>query len=169
MGLLPSDGVVPISSSQDTVGPMTTTVSLAAHTMDALVPGRSDSYASSLSQDALQSVRVGVLPTRSKTRFLRSRALQRSTQRSGRARGHIGRYPRHPGLGRIQRLEWSLLLREFKQEINRYLASTPEEVMSRTLTEIIAFNQTNSEQAMPHLCKRFLSCLKQHQIQMNQI
>ena len=40
---------------------MTTTVSLAAHTMDALVPDRSDSYASSLSQDALQSVRVGVL------------------------------------------------------------------------------------------------------------
>ena len=51
---------VPISSSQDTVGPMTTTVSLAAHTMDALVPGQADSYASSLSQDALQDVRVGV-------------------------------------------------------------------------------------------------------------
>ena len=58
-----------------------------------------------------------------------------------------------PGLGRIQRLEWSLLLREFKQEINRYLASTPREVKLRTLTEVMAFNLTNSEQMMPHFAQ----------------
>ena len=61
VGLLPAEGVVPISSSQDTVGPMTTTVLLAAHTMDAMVLNRADTYASSLSRDALQDLRVGVL------------------------------------------------------------------------------------------------------------
>ena len=50
-------------------------------------------------------------------------------------------------------LEWSLLLREFKIEINRYLASTPREVESRTLTEIMAFNVINSEQVMPHFAQ----------------
>ena len=39
VGLLSADGVVPLSKSQDTVGPMTATVKLAALTMDAL--GRS--------------------------------------------------------------------------------------------------------------------------------
>lgn len=154
VGLLPSDGVVPISSSQDTVGPMTTTVSLAAHTMDALVPGRSDSYASSLSQDALQSVRVGVLRQHDPKPDSSEAELYKEALNVLKEQGAIlVDIPDIPGLGRIQRLEWSLLLREFKREINRYLASTPEEVMSRTLTEIIAFNQTNSEQAMPHFAQ----------------
>ena len=55
-----------------------------------------------------------------------------------------------PGLGRIQRLEWNLLLREFKREINLYLDSTPPEVESRSLAEVMAFNRTNAEKVMPH-------------------
>ena len=116
MGLLPSDGVVPISSSQDTVGPMTTTVSLAAHTMDALVPGRSDSYASSLSQDALQSVRVGVLRQHDPKPDSSEAELYKEALNVLEEQGAIlVDIPDIPGLGRIQRLEWSLLLREFKQ------------------------------------------------------
>ena len=131
---------------------MTTTVSLAAHTMDALVPGQADSYASSLSRDALQDVRVGVLRQHDPKPDSSEAELYQQALNVLKEQGAIlVDIQDIPGLGRIQRLEWSLLLREFKQEINRYLANTPQEVTSRTLTEVIAFNQSNSEQAMPHL------------------
>lgn len=151
VGLLPSEGVVPISSSQDTVGPMTTTVSLAAHTMDALVLNRNDSYASSLSRDALQNVRVGVLRQHDPTpNSSEAKLYQRALKLLKEQGAVLVDIEDIPGLGRIQRLEWSLLLREFRREINRYLANTPREVESRTLTEVMAFNVANTEQVMPH-------------------
>lgn len=151
VGLLPAEGVVPISSSQDTVGPMTTTVLLAAHTMDAMVLNRADTYASSLSRDALQDLRVGVLrqhdpqPNSSEAKIYQ-RALE-ILEEQGAILVDIEDIP---GLGRIRRLEWNLLLREFKREINLYLDSTPPEVESRSLAEVMAFNRTNAEKVMPH-------------------
>ena len=151
VGLLPSEGVVPISSSQDTVGPMTTTVSLAAHTMDALVTDRTDTYASSLSRDALQNVRVGVLRQHDpKTNSSEDEIYQQALKVLEEQGAILVDIQDIPGLGRIQRLEWSLLLREFKREINRYLSSTPLEVQSRTLSEVMAFNLNNTERVMPH-------------------
>ena len=151
VGLLPSEGVVPISNSQDTVGPMTATVSLAAHTMDAMVLNRADTYASSLSRDALRDLRVGVLRQHDpKPNSSEAKIYQRALEVLEEQGAVLVDIEDIPGLGRIQRLEWSLLLREFKQEVNRYLESTPQEVESRTLSEVIAFNRTNAEKVMPH-------------------
>lgn len=162
VGLLPSEGVVPISNSQDTVGPMTDTVSLAAHTMDAMVPNRADTYASSLSRDALRDLRVGILRQHDpKPDSSEAKIYQRALEMLEEQGAVLVDIEEIPGLGRIQRLEWSLLLREFKREINRYLDSTPQEVVSRTLAEVMAFNRTNAEKVMPHFAQEIFELSEQ--------
>ncbi len=162
VGLLPSEGVVPISSSQDTVGPMTATVSLAAHTMDAMVPNRADTYASSLSRDALRDLRVGILRQHDpKPDSSEAKIYQRALEMLEEQGAVLVDIEEIPGLGRIQRLEWSLLLREFKRGINRYLDSTPQEVVSRTLAEVMAFNRTNAEKVMPHFAQEIFELSEQ--------
>lgn len=162
VGLLPSEGVVPISNSQDTVGPMTATVSLAAHTMDAMVPNRADTYASSLSRDALRDLRVGILRQHDpKPDSSEAKIYQRALEMLEEQGAVLVDIEEIPGLGRIQRLEWSLLLREFKREINRYLDSTPQEVVSRTLAEVMAFNRTNAEKVMPHFAQEIFELSEQ--------
>ena len=151
VGLLPTEGVVPISKNQDTVGPMTTSVTLAAHTMDALVPNQTNSYASGLSRDALKNVRIGVLRHHDpEPKSPEADLYQRSLSLLEEQGAILVDIEEIPGLGRIQRLEWTLLLREFKREINLYLASTPKEVKSRTLSDVMAFNVANTELVMPH-------------------
>ena len=151
VGLLPTEGVVPISKSQDTVGPMTTSVTLAAHTMDALVPNQTGSYASGLSRDALQKLRIGVLRHHDpEPNSPEADLYQRSLDLLKEQGAVLVNIEEIPGLGRIQRLEWTLLLREFKREINLYLASTPSEVKSRTLSDVMAFNVANKELVMPY-------------------
>ncbi|MAV55668.1 MAG: amidase [Phycisphaerae bacterium] len=151
VGLLATDGVVPISKSQDTVGPMTTTVKLAALTMDALVPNRTESYASALDRNSLQGIRIGVLRNHdpipdSAEAILYEESLAVLVD-CGAVLIDIQEIP---GLGRIQRLEWSLLLREFKREINTYLDKTPASVSTRTLAQVMEFNTKNAEVVMPH-------------------
>lgn len=55
LGLVPTDGVVPISSSQDVVGPIAASVSIAAAVLEVLA-----GIAVPLSRDALRGARIGV-------------------------------------------------------------------------------------------------------------
>src|SRR5690606_32769447 len=62
VGVVSQEHIVPISSSQDTAGPMTKTVMGAAMIMNAIATGGPDvDYTAGLQRDALKGVRVGVL------------------------------------------------------------------------------------------------------------
>lgn len=73
-GLLSRDGIIPLSETEDTAGPMTRTVTDAAVTMDAMVgydpadpwtartrDNAPDSYVRCLKEDGLEGARIGVL------------------------------------------------------------------------------------------------------------
>ena len=147
VGLVAQDYIVPISSSQDTAGPMTKSVKGAAMMMNAMATGEAATdYVTGLDAGSLSGQRIGVL------RF----AQGSSADIQGRfnealeileAQGAI--------LVEIEAFEpdaenfWgnglSVLQYEFKHTLNEYLASTPDTVTTRTLAELIAFNEANAE------------------------
>ncbi len=147
VGLIPQVGIIPISPSQDTAGPMEKTVRGAAMLLDAMIPGE-DTFSASLSPDALKGVRVGVL-----------RAAQ------GTNPDIISRFDTALGVLKAQGAElveikefdppaefWSasllVLEYEFKASLNAYLAGAPSAVAARSLSDIIAFNKANAAEEL---------------------
>jgi amidase len=53
------------------------------------------------------------------------------------------------GRGEIGAESYKVLLSEFKADLNAYLASTPPTVRTRTLADLIAFNNANAATEMP--------------------
>lgn len=147
VGLVPQQYIVPISSSQDTAGPMTKTVRGAAMMLDAMASGpMKTDYTVGLSDDALQGVRVGVL------RFAignngdiaeRFEAALNAMEAAGAILVDIDEQPQRPD--NFFPDSSAVMNYEFKATLNDYLASTPDSVSTRTLTDVISFNQQNAE------------------------
>lgn len=148
VGVLPQEGIVPISASQDTAGPMTKTVSGAALMMDAMT-GEAI-YASGLDDQSLQGVRVGVLRfaegSNADIQALFDRALS-DLENAGAVLVEIESFS--PDAENFWGDSLSVLQYEFKDGLNAYLATTPEAVSTRTLADVIAFNaKSEAEMAL---------------------
>ena len=142
VGLIAGAGIVPISHSQDTAGPMTVGVEDAAMLLDAMAdPKRAGpaNYRGSLKIDALKGVRLGV------ARFIQGysppteqafNAALAVLKAQGAELVMIEKFDLAP----IRELQLPILLTEFKADLNAYLATTPATVKSRTLADLIAFN-----------------------------
>lgn len=164
VGLVSRTHVVPISATQDTAGPMARTVADAVVLLQALIgPDPADAataiaaeaatwdLTAHLETDGLEGKRVGVL--RSATGYhegvdaLFERALD-----DLRAAGatvvaedlHI--YPTPA----FSQASYDVLLYEFKEGLDRYLASLPDaRLSSMTLLSLIAFNSEHADREMP--------------------
>jgi amidase len=60
-----------------------------------------------------------------------------------------------PGLRGIGGHEFRILLTELKADMNAYLATTPPAVTTRTLADVIAFNEAHAAEEMPHFAQEF--------------
>jgi amidase len=159
VGLVSRTHVVPISHSQDTPGPMTRTVREAALVLSAMAgsdpadaqtaeaDGRRGDYAAQLSADSLRGKRIGVMRFASgfgtDERFEEALATLRA---QGATLVEIEKFERKPEMGQG---EFTVLLTELKADLNAYLATTPPAVTTRTLADVIAFNQANADREMP--------------------
>jgi amidase len=147
VGLVPQQYIVPISSSQDTAGPMTKTVRGAAMMLNAMASGpMKTDYVSGLSDNALRGVRVGVLRysvgNNGDIVNLFDLALQEMAA-AGAVLVEIEEAPPRPdGFGRDSS---AVLNYEFKATLNDYLASTPRSVATRSLSDVIAFNREQAD------------------------
>ncbi len=155
VGLVSRTHIVPIAHSQDTAGPITTTVEDAAIVLTAIAGSdpldpatveadvRRVDYRAALDANSLQGARLGVM------RFLISNYSAEAQAEFERALGNL----RAAGAEIVEITEppadfrqiggWELtvLLTELKHDLNLYLASTdPEQVRTRTLADVIAFN-----------------------------
>jgi amidase len=147
VGLIPQDGIVPISPSQDTAGPMERTVLGAAFLLDAMVPGETQ-FTTQLSTDALKGVRVGVLRTAQGSNpdiIARFEAALEVIQGQGAELVEIPQYDVSPEFWPASLL---VLEYEFKASLNAYLAAAPPAVTTRTLAEVIAFNKDHAAEEL---------------------
>lgn len=151
VGLLSGEGIVPVSASQDTAGPMTRNVKLAARTLGGMVGAKAADYEAALDADALREVRLGVLlPLSGQYGDSVSATFSAALRTLEGAGATLVEIREIPDLKRLGQLEWALLLREFKRDLNAYLATTPSGVKTRTLADLIAFNKMHAEEVMPH-------------------
>lgn len=143
VGLVSGEGIVPISHSQDTAGPMTANVKDAAMLLDAMIDAKraaATNYAGALKPTALKGVRLGV------ARFIQgySPATLKTFNEALevlKARGaelvEIEEFDLNP----IRDLQLPILLTELKADLNAYLSTAPAAVTTRTLADVIAFNR----------------------------
>jgi amidase len=162
VGLISRTHIVPISHSQDTAGPMTRGVRDAALLLavmagsDPADPATAPAdlhktdYLAGLKPDALRGVRVGVLRFAAgfhpETDLVFNKALA-TLEAAGATLVEIEKFPHEQNIGKLENL---ILLNELKADLNAYLATTaPDQVPSRTLADLIAFNNQHAEAEMP--------------------
>ncbi len=147
VGIIAQEGIVPISPSQDTAGPMTKTVRGAALMMNVMAPGGAD-YVGGLSPDALRGVRVGVLRAAQGSNpdiIAHFDAALDVMKEQGAELVEITEFAPPPEFWPASLL---VLQYEFKYSLNSYLAAAPPAVTTRTLADVIAFNTAHADKEL---------------------
>ena len=163
VGLISRAGIVPISHTQDTAGPMARTVADAAELLGALtgtdpldaathasagqIP---NSYGEFLDADALRGARIGLL----REYWGRHSAIDRILDDGAAAMRDRGAelidVAALPGVQETNRPGFELMLYEFKAGLNAYLSQLSADARVRTLADVIRFNQQHSTDEMPY-------------------
>lgn len=132
VGTVPGAGIVPISSAQDTAGPMTRSVADAALLLAVLT----GSAAPDLSRASLRGARLG-LWTPDGLDDATAAVLRNAVTALGDAGASV--VPVSLDAAALEADEWPALLAEFHAEIDAYLANAPGAAV-RNLAELIEFN-----------------------------
>jgi len=156
IGLISRCGVIPISHTQDTVGPITRCVNDAAILMNYLVkpdiddpvtltnPNESLNYLNYLDRDGLKGVRLGICRKKyfdylnEEKRHIMDKAIKVIEELGGITKDVV-----IPSLN----ANWNInvLLYEFKNGINYYLSTIDPSLGVRTLQDVIRINEENQE------------------------
>jgi amidase len=164
VGLISRTGIVPISHTQDTAGPMTRSVADAAILLGALtgVDAKDKAtaasrgkfptnYASALKADGLKGARIGVARKRYFGYSPAADKLIDAAIADLKAQGAIIVDPADiPTRAKLDDCEFEVLLYEFKADLNAYLAARGETAAVRTLEDVIAFNKKEEQREMPY-------------------
>lgn len=158
VGLVSRSGIIPISSTQDTAGPMANSVSSAAKILEIIsgvdlndpatlnIPEDFNfNFTSDLNDASLAGKRFGLLPTGSMNSDgkLMLKKIRMMLEEAGATVIDIDDNREYPGPE-----ELLVLLYEFKVGLEQYLASSNSEF--KTLDELIAFNENNKEEVLKH-------------------
>jgi amidase len=162
VGLVSRAGIIPISRSQDTAGPMTRTVADAAAVLGALVgsdPRDSvmDSsrdqahrdYTKFLDPHGLRGARLGIARKFFSANSRASKVLDAAIAVMKVAGAEIIDPADLPTHGRFGSAEHEVLVYEFKAGLNAYFASLGPGAPVRSLQEVIEFNERNKDREMP--------------------
>lgn len=168
VGLISRTGIIPISHTQDTAGPMCRTVKDAAYLLGALTEedpldsatweGRDkilDNYVQFLDKDGLKDARIGV--GRSYMGFHEAAdPILESAYKKLKELGAVLIDVDEP-VGKNEGDDaFNVLLYEFKDGLNKYLSTTSANVENRSLEDIIKYNKTNESEAMPYFKQEIL-------------
>ena len=163
VGLVGRSGIIPISHTQDTAGPMARTVVDAAAILSALIgvdprdavtnasQGNAHAdYTEFLDAGGLQGARIGVA-----RQFLGFNpdvdALMESAIEALSQAGAVIVDPADiPTRQQMREPSFQILLYELKADMAAYLATLGPSAPVRTLADIIAFNEANADREMPY-------------------
>ncbi|MBA2301499.1 MAG: amidase, partial [Acidobacteria bacterium] len=169
VGLVSRSGIIPISTTQDTAGPMARTVADAAALLTVLSgadprdpatarsAGRNTAYVKALDAGALRGARIGVPRRRYFGYSPKADRLIEEAIGVMRAQGAIIVDPADIATAsQLDDCEFDILLFEFKDGLNSYLASRGPAAKVTSLAELIAFNSKESSREMPFFGQEIL-------------
>ncbi len=170
VGLLSRAGIIPISHSQDTAGPMARTVRDAAILLGPLTgedprdpattasrgKGLTD-YTKFLDPNGLKGTRLGVA-----RKFFgfndRVDKLMNDLLAEMKKLGAVIVDPAEiPTQGKFDDSEMEVLLFEFKADLNKYLSARGPDAQVHSLKEVIDFNEKNRDREMPYFGQDLLT------------
>ncbi len=146
LGFISGKGIVPISHSQDTAGPMARTVRDAMTLMSVLAPGWS---APALDPGSLKGARLGVARQYFGGSPDHDAVMEQALVALSGAGAVLVDPADIPSVGSFGDAEYEVLLYEFRHDLEAYLASRGPTTRYHTLAELIAFNSANASREMP--------------------
>jgi amidase len=162
VGLVSRSGIVPISHTQDTAGPMARCVADAAALLgiitgiDSRDPVSAESkgkfysdYTQFLESDMPKDTRIGVVRNLFGFDERVDAIMDQCIGVLKEQEVTIINPVEIPVTDELSEPEYLVLLYEFKHTLNQYLASLGEKAPVKTLQEIIEFNEANKEKVMP--------------------
>lgn len=161
VGLVSRSGIIPISHTQDTAGPMARTVADAAALLTVLVGVDSGDaatetarahlqpdYTAFLDAKGLQGSRLGIVRKYAGFNMHVDRVFEEALAALKSAGAEVIDPVEIPSIDKLDEPETEVLHFEFKTDLNRYLASLGASAPVHDLQEVIAFNQKNHSQEL---------------------
>jgi amidase len=159
IALVARTGIVPISHNQDTAGPMTRTVADAAVLLTAMAGSDSSDpqtaeadahktdYLKGLDAASLKGARIGVMRFQKgytpETQEIFEKALE-ALKAQGAELVDIADFKFED----LSPYKGNIMETDFKADLNAYLAKMPANVKTRTLTDLIAFNNSEPKETV---------------------
>lgn len=170
VGLVSRTGILPLSNSQDTAGPMARTVTDAVHVLNAIVAHDSDDaamgagywrkqkdYSVFLDPRGLEGARIGI-PRDYFFEELTDEQLEIFNVAVELMRKHGAIIVDPADVRTVREIVYSsVVLNEFKASLNAYLAKLPPSTSIRTLKDIIAFNNEHPIETLKYGQKTLLN------------
>jgi amidase len=168
IGLVSRSGIVPIAHSQDIAGPIGRTVEDAVILLNAMTGqdprdpttaarAPEPDYTRFLDAGALAGARIGVVRARMTGYHEGTDSLLNAAIADLRAAGAVVidslAVPHH---GQYGGAEWTILLHEFKHDLDAYLADLGDASPVRSLADVIAFNERDRDRSMPFFGQEIL-------------
>ncbi|MCP4200744.1 MAG: amidase [bacterium] len=161
VGRVSRAGIVPISESQDTAGPMARTVRDAALLLNAMASvdsrdpataaaGGPVDFSAVLDEGALNGARIGVWRDRFGFHEKVDAILEESLTALREGGAELIDPIEMPSVGEVGDYEYDVLLYEFKDCLAKYLAGRGNDTAVRSLADVIEFNLANRDREMPY-------------------
>ncbi|HEY3926904.1 MAG TPA: amidase [Candidatus Koribacter sp.] len=163
VGLVSRAGIIPISHTQDTAGPMARCVADAAALLAVIAGADPDDAATSASAghispdytkftdpNGLRGLRIGVVAKFAKATAEVDKLFQESVAAMKSAGAEIIDNLDFATQGKFDEAENVVLQCEFKADLNKYLAALGPQAKVRTLADVIAFNDAHAATEMPY-------------------
>jgi amidase len=163
VGLISRTGVIPISHTQDTAGPMARTVRDAAILLGGLVGMDTDDkatadsdgkiipdYTKILDAKGLAGARIGVARNHFGFHDGVDAVINEALEVLKRAGATLVDPAEIPNMDKVGDAENTVLLYEFKANLNAYLAGLGAKAPVHSLEELIVFNERNKKKEMPY-------------------
>ncbi len=159
VGLVSRSGIIPISSTQDTAGPITRTVTDAAILLSAITGidaldnktkesnGKIEKdYTKFLKLDGLKGKRIGIEKKKYDNQFLEA-LFEKNIESLKNAGAIIVDVEYLEKINKLGDAEYELLKFEFNDGLNKYFSNANSPI--KTIEDVIAFNKKNENETMP--------------------
>ncbi|MEP6712530.1 MAG: amidase [Ferruginibacter sp.] len=161
VGLLSRSGIIPISATQDTAGPLARTVKDAVILLGALAGvdendvvtkqsnGKAEpDYTKFLTADGLKGKNIGIDRKKKSTNQFLNKLLDDAIALMKQQGANIIEIEYVAKINLLGKYETEILQQEFKDGVNKYLAGAGIKI--KTLKDVIEFNKANEDKAMPY-------------------